>query len=173
MDSVKTKVKTNKKGAYKIRIHPDTKLLTVYSEKFGVLSMEYTGQKKVSFLYKQDSKPLKEEELSKIGFKLYSEPKGDTSWYADFSSILDILDKRFYFAKVTNGKIKIGKGANQFSGDTDPLLLVDNQRMPISVLATIATSDVQLIRVIHNGSEAAQYGSLQAANGVILITLKK
>jgi hypothetical protein len=42
----------------------------------------------------------------------------------------------------------------------------------VGELGTIPTSEVKLIRVIDKGSEAAQYGGLKAANGVILITLK-
>ena len=83
------------------------------------------------------------------------------------------MDKRFYNVRVTNGEIIIGKGANQFNGDTTPLILVDNQQRGIDALVSIATSDVKLIRVISRGSEAAQYGGLKAANGVILITLKQ
>lgn len=172
VDSVKAKAKTNKKGIYKIKIDSGTKLLTVYSEYFGLLSMEYTGQKKVSFLYKQDSKPLEKRELEQLGFKLYSKPKVNNTGYADFASVLDILDKRFYYARVINGKVKIGKGNNQFYGDSEPLLFIDDKRMPISVLSDIATANVESIRVIHNGSEAAQYGGLKAGNGVILIKLK-
>lgn len=174
VDSIKTKAKTNKKGVYKLKLSPEAKLLTVYSKDYGLLSMDYTGQKKVSFLYKQDDiAPLDEDELRNMGFKLSKGSGADTSWYAEFGSILDILDKRFFFAKVTNGKVKVGKGANTFGGETDPLVFVDDQRAPIGVLATIPTADVQLIKVIHNGSEAAQYGGIQAGNGVILITLKK
>ncbi|MFK7814348.1 MAG: hypothetical protein AB8B59_17755 [Maribacter sp.] len=172
VDSIKTKAKTNKKGLYKIKVDADTKLLTVYSEKLGVLSMEYTGQKKVSFLYKEDSNPLDEEGLSKMGFKLYAEKKASNEGYEDFATILDILDKRFFFAKVTNGKVRVGKGSNQGYGDSEPLVFVDDQRMPIGVLTTIPTINVESIRVIHNGSEAAQYGGLKAGNGVILIELK-
>lgn len=172
VDSINTKKKTNKKGIYKLKLDSDTKLLTVYSKDLGLLSMEYAGQEKISFLYKQDDiVPLSEDKLDELGFRLRPN-SGDNTGYAEFATILDILDKRFFYAKVTNGKVKIGKGANQFTGDSDPLVLVDNQRMPIDVLSTIATNDVKSIRVIQNGSETAEYGGLQAANGVILITLK-
>ena len=174
VDSIKTKSKTNKKGIYRLKLNPNAKLLTAYFKDFGLLSMEYTGQKKISFLYKSDDiAPLEEEDLGKMGFNLDPNSNNDTSWYVDFPTILDILDKRFFFAKVTDGKVKIGKGTNSFTGDADPLVFLDGQRVPIGVLSTIPTSDVKLIRVIHNGSEASQYGGLQAANGVILITLKK
>jgi hypothetical protein len=173
VDSINTKKKTNKKGMYEIKLKSDAKLLTVYSKNHGLLSMEYTGQDKVSFLYKEDeSKPVKKGELGNLGFQLNPDTDKNKG-YAEFATILDILDKRFFFAKVTNGQLKIGKGTNQFSGNSDPLVLVDGQRQPIGVLTTIPTIDVKEIKVIHNGSETAEYGGLQAANGVVLITLKK
>lgn len=172
VDSVKTKVKTNRKGIYNITLQPEVKILTAYSKRFGLLSMKYTGQTEVNFMYTQDSKAVSEEQLFELGFKIYSKPKSDTSWYSDFATILEILDRRFYNVNVTNGRIKIGKGPNQFAGDNEPLVIVNDQQMPLGVLSTIATSDVKLIRVIHLGSEAAAYGGLKAANGVILITLK-
>lgn len=172
VDSIKTKSKTNKKGIYRIKLSPDTKILTVYSPDLGVLSMNYTGQTNIGFTYTRESGPLSKENLTEIGFMVYQEPVGDTSWYTDYSSILELLDRRFYNVRVTNGKIKIGKGPSQFSGDSDPLVLVNNQSMNVSVLSTISTSDVKLIRVINRGSEAAFYGGLKAANGVILVTLK-
>ncbi|RLD29717.1 MAG: hypothetical protein DRI75_02260 [Bacteroidetes bacterium] len=172
IDKIKTRVKTNKKGIYTIKMNQDSKLLTVYSPNLGILSVEYKGQSKVDFMYTQESIPINEEKLLQLGFTLDPAPKNDNN-YSDFSSILEILDKRFYNVRVTNGVIKIGKGANQFGGDSTPLIFVDNQRVNVGELGTIATSDVKSIRVISKGSEAAEYGGLQAANGVILITLKQ
>ncbi len=172
IDKIKTRVKTNKKGIYTIKMNHDSKLLTVYSQNLGILSVEYKGQSKVDFMYTQESVLINEEMLLKLGFTLDPTPKRVNN-YSDFSSILEILDRKFYNVRVTDGVIKIGKGTNQFSGDSTPLILVDNQRVNVGELGTIATSDVKSIRVISKGSEAAEYGGLKAANGVILITLKQ
>ena len=171
IDKVKTRVKTNKKGVYKIKMSPDSKLLTVYSPSLGILSFKYKGQSKVDFVYGPEAEPMNEDMLSKLGFTLEPAPKLDNH-YSDFSSILEILDKRFYNVKVTNGEIVIGKGINNFNGDRTPLILVDNREVSVQALNGIATSDVKSIRVITEGSETAQYSGLKAANGVILITLK-
>jgi len=172
VDKVKTKVKSNKKGIYRIKMNPNSKLLTVYSPNLGILSVVYKGQSKVDFTYPEENEPVSEEMLGKLGFTLEPAPKIDNH-YSDFSSILEILDKRFYNVKVTNGEIVIGKGINNFSGDRTPLILVDNRQVNVEDLSNIATTDVKSIRVISKGSEAAGYGGLKAANGVILITLKK
>ena len=173
VDSVKTKIKTNRKGLYKIKLSPKARVVTVYSPTLGVLSMDYKGQTKIGFVYTRENSPVSEEDLAALGFSLYPEPRGKTDWYADFSSILEILDKRFYNVRVTNGKIIIGKGPSRFHGESDPLVLVNDQIVNVSALSSIATSDVKLIRVIHRGSEAANYGGLRAANGVVLVTLKE
>lgn len=172
IDSVNTNIKTDKKGFYEVEIDSAAKNLTVYSKQYGLLSMDYTGQKRVSFLYKDDSKPLKKSALKSLGFNVSNRIPSNAE-YENFATILEILDKRFYYAKVTNGQVKIGKGTNQFAGDSNPLVIVDGQQMPISVLTTIPTIEVESIRVIHQGSEAAEYGGLRAANGVILIALKE
>ena len=172
-DSIKTRVKTNRTGFYKIKLHSTTKILTAYLPRLGILNMEYTGQSKVDFLFTQQAKPITEGKLIELGYILYPEPLVDTSWYKDYASVLELLDKRFYNVIVKNGKIKIGKGPNQFSGDNDPLILLNNQPIDVASLETIGTSDIKSIRVINRGSETAAYGGLKAANGVILITLKQ
>ncbi|MFH6604785.1 TonB-dependent receptor plug domain-containing protein [Maribacter algicola] len=63
----------------------------------------------------------------------------------------------------------MGKGANNFSGNKDPLILVNGQ--PMTDVSSIPTSEIKLIWVISKGSETAQYG-LRGTNGVILIDLK-
>ena len=171
VDKVKTREKTNKKGIYKIKMGPDSKLLSVYTPNLGVLSFKYKGQSKVDFVYTPECEPVSEEMLGKLGFTLEPAPKLDNH-YSDFSSILEILDKRFYNVRVRNGEITIGKGINNFNGDRTPLILVDNREVSVQALNGIATSDVKSIRVVTEGSETAQYSGLKAANGVILITLK-
>ena len=172
IDSVKTNSKTNKKGYYKVRIPLTTKEIAAYSPDHGILSDKYSGEKKVSFVFKE-GKPLSEEHLVlKMGYVVKRQKQDDSMWYANYSSILQILENRFPSVRVYNGKIIIGKGPNSFGGDSDPLIFVDGQRSNISVLTTIPTIEVKKIRVVTRGSEAAEYGGLQGANGVILITLK-
>ncbi len=80
VDSIKTKSKTNKKGIYRIKLSPDTKILAVYSLDLGILSMNYTGQTNIGFMYTRESGPLSKENLAEISLTVYHEPVGDTSW---------------------------------------------------------------------------------------------
>ena len=172
INKVKTKEKSNKKGSYTMKMNPDAKLLSAYAPNLGILSVKYKGQSKVDFRFSPESEPITEEMLVNLGFTLEPGPKLENH-YSDFSSVLEILDRRFYNVRVTDGEIKIGKGLNQFAGDTTPLILVDKLQVNVGELNNIATTDVKSIKVISSGSEAAEYGGLNAANGVILITLKK
>lgn len=172
VDFIQLRKKSNKKGVFKVKVN-DTQTISVYSPALGVLSKKANGLSDLEFNFPKDSRPLSEEELKALGFKFYKDLQNNNDWYADFSTILEILDKRFYNVRVVNGEIIIGKGANSFNGDKTPLVLVDDRPVDIGVLSTIATTDVKLIRVISNGSEASQYGGLKSSNGVILITLKE
>ena len=172
VDKVKTKVKSNKKGIFKIKMRHDAELLSVYSTDHGILSTVFEGQLVINFEYPKDSELVTEDMLVKLGFTLEPASTLENNYF-EFSSILEILDKRFYNVRVTDGEIKIGKGTNAFNADLTPLILVDGHQVSVDVMNGISTADVRSIRVIHRGSEAAEYGGINGANGVILITLKK
>lgn len=172
VDYKQLNTKTNKRGVFKIKLDQEHHVLSVYLPSKGILSKEVKGQLKIDFKFTTENKPISKDELIKLGFQLYKDPQKNTDWYADFSSILEILDKRFYNVRVIDGEIIIGKGANRFNGDKTPLILVDGRPTDVYALTTIPTTDVKLIRVISRGSEASQYGGLKSSNGVILITLK-
>ncbi len=89
IDRIKTRVKTNKKGIYTIKMKRASKLLTVYSPNLGILTVEYKGQSKVDFIYTQESIPINEEKLLQLGFTLDPAPKKDNN-YSDFSNIGDL-----------------------------------------------------------------------------------
>lgn len=178
VDSVKTNVSTNRNGFYKIKLDANTSEIAAYSANHGLLSIKYIGEKKISFVFREGSKPLSEEDLIiRMGYKLnpnkikdsYSTGKG----YENFSSIFEILDKRFPYVTVRNGQITIGKGPNSFGGDKTPLILIDDVRSNIHTLSTIPTNEIEEIKVIRRGSEASTYGGLIAANGVIIVNLKR
>lgn len=173
VDYVQINNKTNNKGKFNIKVSSMKKTISVYSPEHGVLSSDIRNQPSITFNFTKEDTSITLEELKKLGFKLFQDSKNNTDWYADFSNILEILDKRFYNVRVINGELYIGRGINQFNGDRTPLILVDNRPVSVEDLGTIATTDVKLIRVISQGSEASQYGGLRASNGVILITLKE
>lgn len=177
VDSVRTKARTNKKGIYKLKIKPSTKLITAYSPNHGILSLSYSGEKKVSFAFSDDAKPLDRSELLEIGF---GEPLrvGGTKVNFEgvrglngFNDIYQLLEGVFAGVSVTGTSINI-RGANtsttNFGNPTEPLLLVDN--VPFLDISNIVPSEVKSIEVI-KGPNAAYYGA-RGVYGVIKINLR-
>ena len=50
IDDVKTEV-NNRNGIYKLKIEPTTKIIKAFSYSNGVLEIEYSGQKKIDFVF--------------------------------------------------------------------------------------------------------------------------
>jgi len=172
IDKAKSTEKTNKKGAYALKISSETNLISAYVPNLGILSTVFEGQETIDFNFKSELEPITDEMMHQLGFDLNPSSKLKNN-YSDFGSILEILERQFSNVRVKDGEIKIGRGPNVFNSLREPLILVDNRQVKLSELDNIATTDVKSIRVISSGSEASQYGGLQGANGVILINLKK
>jgi len=179
VDSVKTKIKTNKKGFYKIKLKPQTTEVAVFVEGQGLLAKKYNGEKTIGFVFRTDkTEGYQEDMIIEMGYKLEAKEVASDNHktghnYSDYASVYEVLDKLFPFVKVRNGRIKIGNGPSTFGGDDTPLIFIDDQRTTVHALAVLPTIDIDKIRVIRRGSEAAVYGGLAASNGVILIELKK
>lgn len=177
VDSVQTKTRTNKKGQYKLKIKPSTKIITAYSPNHGILSLSYSGEKKVSFAFSDEAKPLRTKELYEMGFGKQlrrSARKVDFEGVRGlngFNNIYQLIEGVFSGVSVTGTSINI-RGATTSTtnsgNSTQPLLLVDNvQFLDIS---NIVPSEVKSIEVI-KGPDAAYYGA-RGVYGVIKITLK-
>lgn len=172
VDSLNISERTNKKGQYKFKLRSKPKKITVYTPHYGVVVADYSDERTLDFIFPVDSKAMSINSLVSKGYILKIK-EIDTSWYSQYSTILEILDHRFPSVIVRNGEVFIGKGINAFNGDTEPLILVDGVPRDLGALSIIPTAEVKLIRVVKNGSETATYGSFKANNGVILITMKK
>jgi hypothetical protein len=177
LDSVKTEVTTNKRGLYKIKLLSKVQYIGAFTDKYGLLSTTFTGEQKINFVYR-DPKDVASGDDMKIGMVYKQDivkPKSSInrgSNYEDFSSVAQLLNARFPFVQVNGGQIKIGKGPNTFSGDSTPLIIIDNVRSNVQAFITLSTTDIEHIKVVRRGSEAAEYGSLGASNGVIIVKLK-
>ncbi|NNC71131.1 MAG: hypothetical protein HKN90_09950 [Flavobacteriaceae bacterium] len=177
VDSVRTEVTTNKRGLYKIKLSSNAQHIGVSVEKYGLLSTNYTGEKKIDFVFRNPEDSANAADM-KIGM-IYKRDVAKTNNsinrgnnYEDFSSVTQLLNNRFPFVRAGGGTIVIGKGVNTFSGDRTPLIIVDNQRSNVTFLLGLSINDIENIRVIRRGSEAAEYGSLGASNGVIIAKTK-
>jgi len=172
VDMKRIKASSNSRGKYSFK-HPDKfQLVTVYTPEYGFINWRYQGAKKIDFVFPKDSAPIKKDAFEALG---YSTPEGfkenEKHFYANYSSILEILDHSFPQVKVRDGQILISSRGVNAVLIQDPFILVNEIPTNVSTLETIPTVEVKSIRVISKGSEAAVYGQ-RGMNGVILVQLK-
>jgi len=171
VDSVKTKVKTNKKGYYKIKLHSKTKLLTVFSVNHGMLNFNYNGEQNLNFMFSKNNAIMTERELAQLGYKA-SGKKGNNQdkkeGYDNYRDIFELLRARFPNVRVVRETITIRAAGTSLTGNNTPLFIVNGSE--VSSIASIAPIDIKSIVVI-KGTSTSLYGA-RGANGVIKIKLK-
>jgi TonB-dependent SusC/RagA subfamily outer membrane receptor len=182
-DRQETGVVTNKKGFYKVRITPETRMIGVYSELNGSAETPAEVGTEVNIvLYGKfaiegfiPAIPV-EEEMVNIGYgKVKKEDlttptgqiDGKNNKYDSYTSIYDMIRGEVPGVQVVGTQILI-RGIISINSGNDPLLVVDG--MPVSSIDNISPRQVKSISVL-KGSDAAIYGT-RAAGGVILIDLK-
>lgn len=178
VDSLQTNVRTNKKGMYKLKTNDDLTMITVYSPEHGLMSTSYSGEKKISFKYSKDSKPLTQDEVLDLGYYKPIRSNGrivnfeGTRSMNGFNNIYQLIEGTVAGVTVTGNKISI-RGADSSStspgNETQPLFMVNNVAM--YDISNIPPNQVKSIEVI-KGPEAAYYGA-KGVHGVIKINLKE
>ena len=163
---------SNKRGEYKFKHPKGFKLITIFEPKYGFINWKYNGEEKVDFVFPEDYIPMTKKEFLGLGYTQTKDLKEyEKNFYANYSSILQILDNRFKEVQVKGDKIMIvNRGVNSAMVQ-EPFILVNDIPTDVGNLETIPTSEVKTIRVISKGSEAAAYGQ-RGANGIIIIQLK-
>ncbi len=156
-DDVKSEFKTDKSGKFKLKIDPSTKTIKVFSFARGVLEQEYTGQKKMDFIFRNEFK------LPKTTVK-----KSEKGNYA-YNTIYDMIRAKVPGIRFEPGNKMIIRGETSLQGSVEPLLIVDGS--PVSSIDYISPDFVKSITLL-KGPETAAYG-VRGSNGVILIQLKK
>ena len=172
VDMKQIKASTNKRGKYSFK-HPNKfKLITIYTPERGFINWQYKGEKKIDFVFPQWNEPMEKADFLALGYSIPAPAKEhEKDFYANYGSILEILDHRFPQVQVKGEQITIvRRGVNAVLLD-DPLILVNDIPTDVTTLETIPTQDVKTISVISNGSDAATYG-FRGMNGVIIVKLK-
>ncbi len=171
VDSLKTKVKTNKNGFYKIKLNLKNKIITVVSMNHGIMDMDYTGQDKINFIFPIDNNVVTEEELVRSGYNISRLRNKDKEQnYDNYSDIFELLKSKFLNVLVVGETIRIrGTGGRITSIDGFPPIFLVNG-FEVHSLAHIAPVNIKSI-VIEKG-KTSLYGS-RGAGGVIKITLKQ
>jgi len=177
IDSVKTEIVTNRRGLYKLKLASDIKHLGSYTAKYGLLSTTYAGEEKIDFVYR-DPNDIAGIDNLKIGMAYKQDivnPNNSINRgrnYEDYASVAQLLRARFPYVTGGGGVLQVGKGISTYNGDPNPIIIIDDRRSNVRNFLTLSTIDIEHIRVLRRGSEAAQYGSLGASNGVIIVKLK-
>jgi hypothetical protein len=169
IDSVKTFVRTNKKGFYKTQIAKDTKTIMVYAPGLGAVSRPYVGKAEMDFQFVDGLDGIDEHGLEALGFVTEAPRKGmlSPSRFKEFSNIYTLIREMFTGIEV-NGSNIVVRGVSSF-GDNTPLFVVDDTYVQdISFIQPVEVESIVLLK----GEDAAIYGS-RGANGVFLIRLKK
>ncbi len=171
IDSVKTFVRTNKKGIYKTKVTKDIKTIMVYSAEHGVISRAYAGKAEMNFQFADGIDILTEHDLAALGYHTEAPRKGmlSPSRFKEFSNIYQLILEMFTGVEVNvNGGNIVVRGVSSF-GDSTPLFVVDEAY--VEDISFIQPAEVESI-VLLKGEDTAIYGS-RGANGVFLIRLRK
>ncbi len=166
VDSVKTKVKTDKAGLYNISLSPKSKLITAFSVKHGLIDIDYTGQNKINFVFPKDSPLLTKKQFAELG---YGSSNGSVD-YSGYPDIFQLFRAKFPNTEVVGQDVFIkGTGARLTGtgGRYKPLYIVNGSM--VNNIANIAPVNIKSISV--ERTKSSLYGA-RGAGGVIKIKLK-
>ncbi len=68
LDSVKTKIKTNKKGEFRIGLKSSNKTISAYSWNYGIVTKNYEGDNGMLIVFPESDAIVSEENLEELGF---------------------------------------------------------------------------------------------------------
>ncbi len=168
LDSVKTKIKTDKKGQFKIGLKPDNKTISAFSWNYGVETRLFEGEDKMVIVFPKSEAIMSEENLEELGFttkikRNNKEPKD----YSMYLNMYQLIATEIPGARVNGTQVQLVP-TNSVQGGQDPLIIVDGT--PVSSMEFIFPREVASVRVLRDDA-ASFYGS-RGANGVILIKMK-
>jgi len=182
LDRHQTDIVTNRKGFFKVRITPDTRMIGAYSDVKGSAETPAEGGQEInivlygSFAIQGFIPAVAEEEMINIGYdkirkKDLTTPTGQIDGrdhkYDSYTNIYDMIRGEVPGVQVVGTQILI-RGISSINSSNDPLLVVDG--MAVSSIDHISPRQVKSISVL-KGSDASIYGT-RAAGGVLLIDLK-
>jgi len=189
VDNNNTKVSTNDKGFYKIRVPADADSISVITTIYGICETAINGRTSINFIFAESPDPWANglnntavDELLDIGYGTIGQNNltnsvnsvnGNNQKYDSYGSIHDMLKSTPGVQVIPGDGFKedriILQGQSSTSHLTEPMFVVDG--MPRESINDILPSMVNNISIL-KGSSAAIYGS-RGAYGVILINLKR
>lgn len=168
LDSVKTKIKTDKKGQFKIGLKPTNKTISAYSWNYGIVTKKYQGDNGMLIVFPESESVVSEENLEELGFTTkVKRNKKEPKDYSKYINMYQLIATEIPGARVNGTQIQLVP-VNSVEGGQDPLIIVDGT--PVSSMEFIFPREVASVRVLRDDA-ASFYGS-RGANGVILIKMK-
>lgn len=178
LDTIKTEVDVNHIGLFKVDVPSAVTTISVYTEKYGVMTASYNGEPSITFRYLDPKTRANNSPKIDLG---YGEVKDKQLTYgvseldfdedqnsSSFVNIYDYIRGRVSGVVVTgNNQIRI-RGAKSFHSLGEPLYVFDGNI--IEDINIIDVTQIKSITVLKDAS-AAIYGS-EGANGVLIIKSK-
>jgi len=182
IDGKYSKISTDDKGFYKVRVKTSSEKLGVFTLSSGLKEATIDGRTNINFILDKyirqqpgkNNNSNQEEEVN-LGYgsikrknlaEHVNKLDQSDSKYNSYTSIYEMIKGRLPGVEVSGTSIRI-VGANSFSGSTEPLFVVDGIVVPS--IDYINPQEVKSIEIL-KGASASIYGS-RGANGVILISL--
>ncbi len=180
IDNVKTDVKTDQRGFYRVRVNADAQEILVFSLFNGVAEEEIKGRRSIPFILSDTEgdpaeKPKTEgDDEINVGYGTIRKKDMTTQSqkldasdgsFASYQNIYDMIRGRFPGVEVSGRSIRI-TGASSLNVSTEPLFVVDG--VIVKTIEDISPQSVKSIEVL-KGPAATAYGT-RGSNGVIVIT---
>ncbi len=170
VDSIKTGIRTNKKGVYKLRIPVKSDLISIFSEEYGIQTVVYNGEEEIDFAFSKNNEVVSETQLSNLGYNFDPETFrniGKKS-YSQYPNIFLIIKEKFSGVRIDGNTIYV-RGVISLDHNQTPLFVVDGNY--VNSIGYINPDELQSIELL-KGEDTALYGARGAA-GVFVISLKK
>jgi hypothetical protein len=178
LDSIYSKVATNKSGDFEVSVPAKVSTINVYSHEHGLLSSKFNNETKMSFVFLEadQSKKIKTGTDVSIAYSksedkyvAKSKSTSTTNDKSNYNTIYDMIRGRVAGVTVSRDNRITVQGVSSINFVSQPLFVVDG--MIVSSIDYLIPNNVKSIRVL-KGAEASYYGS-QGSSGVIVFTTIK
>lgn len=170
VDSIKTQVKTNKMGFFTLKLNSGAKLISFFSPDYGIYDVNYTSQKRIEVSFQENPKRITKKDLAALGYINANKKAKLSRDNVVFTDIYQMIVARIPGAQVVGNKVRLrGTSIASANAGLGPLFVVDGT--VTSSIDFINPMDVKSLRALRD--ESASFYGARAANGVILIVLKK
>lgn len=168
VDNIKqSKIKTNRKGKFKLKLRKTPKLISAFSLDNGYEAIGYKQGSSPKIQFTKDSKiNIRYSQIvSELNNKTYA--KASKTQY--FTNIYDYIRAKAPNVTVFNdNQLRIRSAGGSFLSSAEPLIIVNDA--PNSDISTIVPNNIKSFTVL-KGASAGSYG-IRGANGVIVIKTK-